>query len=640
MNNDYPMVISFYSGDKYYRDSAERLRQNCTSLNLDHDIVDLDALAPARNWADLCRYKVRFFLDKLLEHQRPILWVDVDTQIRKPPEMLRNCRLDMAGYIRNYTSARKFDPYKTGRFWSPGILFFGNSQNSIGFLEYVNKLEREEKRPATDDYFLNEAWTTFDKDLSIGILSEDTCAMRESNLSESTVFLHGLSGNVKTFKSEVLQHDTLFDASRLVQHSLLAAATAATKDKNPKTASQILRYGRKVGLVTPEMVLKEAYLMRLSGDVRGAIQSLEEGFEETNSSKVLRTLAELTIEKQDLDRARTACNRLVTSEDAADRAFGHAMMTRLGLEERAVASGVSTQQRIPLWWMETPYPGNFGDILNPYLIEKLTGIPPKPSKRGKGVLAIGSIIKFANQETTVWGSGTPRMTDTLSPLARYTAVRGPLTHQLVTRSGGTCPEIFGDPALLLPKIYNPKIEKRYKLGLIKHHVHEKEARPADDVLEINVMCNGYSGMEEFIDQVLSCERILTTSLHGLIVAHAYGIPARWGIYSKGKSLAGDDTKFQDHMLAVGLPRTPPLDFSELGMITPTSVDQAEFSYPHDLRLEPLLGALQGIAEERKPKPVRKATQPRPLTAQERYTSAVRRRLAKLRARLSLARFAN
>ena len=62
-----------------------------------------------------------------------------------------------------------------------------------------------------------------------------------------------------------------------------------------------------------------------------------------------------------------------------------------------------------------------------------------------------------------------------------------------------------------------------------------------------MICNS---IEEVIDKMLSCERIISTSLHGVIVAHSYKIPALWLKY--GDKLAGDDIKFYDYYESVGI----------------------------------------------------------------------------------------
>jgi hypothetical protein len=47
---------------------------------------------------------------------------------------------------------------------------------------------------------------------------------------------------------------------------------------------------------------------------------------------------------------------------------------------------------------------------------------------------------------------------------------------------------------------------------------------------------------------------VSSSLHGIIVAHAFGIPAAWLRWSD--KLSGDGVKFRDHAALVGLSMQP------------------------------------------------------------------------------------
>ena len=59
-------------------------------------------------------------------------------------------------------------------------------------------------------------------------------------------------------------------------------------------------------------------------------------------------------------------------------------------------------------------------------------------------------------------------------------------------------------------------------------------------------------IETVIDRIASCDCIASSSLHGLIVSHAYGVPAVW---IKFRDLpSGDDVKFHDYYLSLGLTR--------------------------------------------------------------------------------------
>lgn len=57
------------------------------------------------------------------------------------------------------------------------------------------------------------------------------------------------------------------------------------------------------------------------------------------------------------------------------------------------------------------------------------------------------------------------------------------------------------------------------------------------------------------NEILSCKKIVSSSLHGLIVAHAYGIPAIWQKFSD--NIFGDDIKYIDYLESVKLPTYKP-----------------------------------------------------------------------------------
>jgi pyruvyltransferase len=123
---------------------------------------------------------------------------------------------------------------------------------------------------------------------------------------------------------------------------------------------------------------------------------------------------------------------------------------------------------------------------------------------------------------------------------------------------------LGDPAMLLPKVYTPTTEKKYKLGIIPHmvdydivNIHVKnnpDKFPNTIVIDPNTNTRL---IEFFIDRVNECEKIVATCLHGIICAHAYGIPAKW--MKIGDRLCGDDVKFHDHFESVGIFDLEPMD---------------------------------------------------------------------------------
>lgn len=206
------------------------------------------------------------------------------------------------------------------------------------------------------------------------------------------------------------------------------------------------------------------------------------------------------------------------------------------------------KRSLNVFWYRIPRPGNFGDILTPLVLESYGYQVNHAAQEEADYIMVGSIARIATARHTVLGTGIMTASPALSPEARWIWVRGPRTRRAVLASGGKCPEVYGDPALLLPKIIAPAKEKKYKIGITPHYVDYdwvKKNYPNHNVINlIN------ADPKSVIEQITECDTIISSSLHGIIAAHAYGIPAAWVRFSDG--LAGDDTKFYDHHEAMGL----------------------------------------------------------------------------------------
>lgn len=218
---------------------------------------------------------------------------------------------------------------------------------------------------------------------------------------------------------------------------------------------------------------------------------------------------------------------------------------------------------------------NFGDTSVPYMLlkENIPFIFTHHAIENK-LLMTGSIVGIgAKKNTIVWGSGIIHNGITPNNEAIYFAVRGPRTLEKLSKQGiDTSNILLGDPALALPKIYNPKIEKKYKLGVIPHIVdideYRKHINKTPDKFQNTIVLDPNKKthqIEEFINQVLSCEKIVATSLHGIIVAHAYGIPVVWSKISD--RLYGDDVKFYDHFESIGI-----YDVKNIGFIEDENIE--------------------------------------------------------------------
>lgn len=172
---------------------------------------------------------------------------------------------------------------------------------------------------------------------------------------------------------------------------------------------------------------------------------------------------------------------------------------------------------------------------------------------------IGSILnnRYVNKNSVIWGSGTHDDSIKLTAKPKKVlAVRGPLTRKYLISQGIDCPEIYGDPSVLLPYFYKPEIKKKYKIGLIPHW--ESLGSPVvKEICEDNrvhlIKMKGYNYWTDVIDEILSCEYIVSESLHGLIVAESYGIPNLWCNITLNKY----NVKFHDYFQSIGVDRKNP-----------------------------------------------------------------------------------
>lgn len=202
---------------------------------------------------------------------------------------------------------------------------------------------------------------------------------------------------------------------------------------------------------------------------------------------------------------------------------------------------------------------NYGDVLSQYIVERVSGRKvryynaPKNRKSWfpkKHLLAIGSIMNYSTDKSHVWGSGIISKKDQFGK-ATFHAVRGPRSRERVIELGNSCPEVYGDPALLLPRFLDYPTPKDAPIGIIPHYVDYPEVaahyKNDPNIRVINLL---NENIQSVTDQIRFCERTLSSSLHGLIVSHAYGIPSVWVRYSD--KLTGDNVKFEDYLLSVGL----------------------------------------------------------------------------------------
>lgn len=203
---------------------------------------------------------------------------------------------------------------------------------------------------------------------------------------------------------------------------------------------------------------------------------------------------------------------------------------------------------------------NFGDELSSAVVEWVSGYTTKlvETDSADKLIAVGSILERARNGDVVWGSGIhPTQYDRFwqkqvhkwyrkaaEPQTEIEvwAVRGPISRDALLYRGVECPQRFGDPGVLTSLIYPKARDPNKKWGLIPHF-RDKDVIGEHKIHVIDV----HDKWENVVDQIVQCECIISSSLHGIVVAEAYGVPAIWL-----RTLSGEGfIKYMDYYAGTG-----------------------------------------------------------------------------------------
>lgn len=229
------------------------------------------------------------------------------------------------------------------------------------------------------------------------------------------------------------------------------------------------------------------------------------------------------------------------------------------------------------WWREADGIKNYGDDLSPIIVGRVSGRRVKFSHLKRcDLVALGSIaditirsrrkriLRHPFRKTLVWGAGSFGAPP--PPGQHYLdihAVRGPRTRKLLSLPDCTP---IGDPGLLLREIIEKPIKKRYRWGVIPHTVHRNHPRI------LHVASNSGAKIIDLATddplktarEIAACHFIISSSLHGIITADAFGIPNAW--MATTPPLYGGHWKFHDYFESVDRtvsPMAPPLELHSL-----------------------------------------------------------------------------
>lgn len=163
-----------------------------------------------------------------------------------------------------------------------------------------------------------------------------------------------------------------------------------------------------------------------------------------------------------------------------------------------------------------------------------------------------------NKPIHIWGSGL--MYDygnidqqTVRPFIIH-ALRGEKTRKRlceILKTNIKC--VLADPGLLSSLLVEAS-GKKYSIGIVPHYVDKDEAifkkmlehYPNSKFIDVQ------NKTENVLKEISMCDYIISTSLHGLIIADSYGIPNCWCEISD--KILGNNFKFHDYFSSFGTDR--------------------------------------------------------------------------------------
>lgn len=185
---------------------------------------------------------------------------------------------------------------------------------------------------------------------------------------------------------------------------------------------------------------------------------------------------------------------------------------------------------------------NFGDELGPQFMELLGYRTRRVPLAEAELVTAGSILQTAivkgRDGLTVWGSGLIKPRAELpSRTFNIVAVRGRLTAAALELPDQVA---LGDPGLLASRFWKrPPV--RHRVGVVPHYVDKNTYPWADVTIDVR------QPVEQVVAQIASCATIVSSSLHGIIIAQSYGIPAMRLQHGK---VVGGNYKWADFQTAV------------------------------------------------------------------------------------------
>ena len=531
------IVCSFYTPDEYYGGHARELREQLEAIGVGYELLEVQK-REGEDWADVTRRKIGFIKQVCDNHpDKMVFWIDVDCRITHLPEFISNSTADLIGFQRSFGNPLQIGYQNRTRFWEPSFWGVNATEQGRRLIADAFELEQRATIKATDDYFLEEAWRANARKLTFQMIPS-TAIVRERKLQEpgsrEAFFVFGSSGNVADFKDKVVQHG---------------------QGKKVGFRKQLLRQAKKVEKALPEGIKKP---LRRIADVSGLTGILTAGKAKNIDPDRLRMVGEMLGSgiKGDAALYERAKSEFEAKYIAS---YGEESMIEAAQSFMFYASKDS-QKTLPLAWWSKPFPGNFGDWLSPLIVSQYTDSriilqsPVKPAGK-KHLISLGSIGRFIKSNSVVLGTGISSMDVELSRKADYVSVRGPLTAELLKRSGGPEVSSFGDPGILLSDVYDlHRGITNGRVAFVRHFSHSSlPMQLPENFDEISVMRSRPQDIEIFVRALMDYDQVVTSAMHVMITCQSYGIPcALVSFVGAEENVHGTGIKYEDYALGAGV----------------------------------------------------------------------------------------
>ncbi|SDD78079.1 Polysaccharide pyruvyl transferase [Pseudomonas guariconensis] len=227
---------------------------------------------------------------------------------------------------------------------------------------------------------------------------------------------------------------------------------------------------------------------------------------------------------------------------------------------------------------------NFGDYLSALTVEFVSGrkVVHSPVKEAE-MIAIGSILAREKKARTwgvrrklhVWGTGSSTPGDVFSGHHHYHAVRGRKCLEQIKGLKGQ--PVLGDPGLLASSLVKKPALKTIRVGIIPHINHRNSPEIASllSLIPGSRVIDVFSPVKQVLEEIASCEFVLSTSLHGLIVADSYGVPNQWLCMKRYPQW---EFKFQDYYSSFGIADPVPVTPEQIHLDKAWSIERSTEGY--------------------------------------------------------------